>query len=35
MAEQAEVIAAMLELADHHVDEAGYALWFRDYTVPV
>ena len=35
MAEQAEVIAAMLELADHQLDEAGYGLWLRDHTVPV
>jgi len=35
VAEQAEVIAAMLELADHQIDEAGYAQWLRDHTVPV
>jgi death-on-curing protein len=35
VAEQAEVIAAMLELADHQLDEAGYAQWLRDHTVPV
>jgi death on curing protein len=33
IAEQAEVIAAMLELADHQLDEAGYAQWLRDHTV--
>ena len=31
-AEQAEVIAAMLELADHQLDEAGYAEWLREHT---
>lgn len=35
LAEQAEVVAAMLELADHHLDEAGYAQWLRDHAVPV
>lgn len=35
VAEQAEVIAAMLELADHQIDEAGYAQWLRDHTVPI
>ena len=35
VAEQAEVIAAMLELADHQLDEVGYAQWLRDHTVPV
>ncbi len=34
VAEQAEVIAAMLELADHQLDEAGYAQWLRDHAVP-
>jgi death on curing protein len=34
VAEQAEVIAAMLELADHQLDETGYAQWLRDHTVP-
>jgi death-on-curing protein len=34
-AEQAEVIAAMLELADHQIDESGYAQWLRDHTVPL
>ena len=29
-AEQAEVIAAMLMLADHKLDETGYAQWLRD-----
>jgi death-on-curing protein len=32
-AEQAEVIAAMLSLAEHAVDEAGYAHWLRDHAV--
>ena len=32
-AEQAEVIAAMLSLAEHIIDEAGYAQWLRDHTV--
>jgi len=31
-AEQAEVIAAMLSLAEHIIDEAGYAYWMRDHT---
>jgi death-on-curing protein len=31
VAKQAEVIAAMLELADHQLDEAGYAQWLRDH----
>ena len=35
VAEQAEVIAAMLELADHQLDEVGYAQWLREHTVPV
>lgn len=35
VAGQAEVIAAMLELADHQLDEAGYAHWLRDHTVPL
>jgi len=34
LAEQAEVIAAMLSLADHTLDEAGYAAWLRDHTGP-
>jgi len=34
-AEQAEVIAAMLELADHKLDEAGYAAWLRDHSTGV
>jgi hypothetical protein len=34
VAEQAEVIAAMLALADHTLDEAGYAAWLRDHTQP-
>jgi death-on-curing protein len=34
MAEQAEVIAAMLSLADHTLDEAGYAAWLREHTGP-
>jgi death-on-curing protein len=33
VAEQAEIIAAMLEMADHQLDEAGYAQWLRDHTV--
>lgn len=32
-AEQAEVIAAMLSLAEHMIDEAGYAQWLRDHAV--
>jgi len=32
-AEQAEVIAAMLSLAEHVIDEAGYAQWLRDHAV--
>lgn len=35
VAEQAEVIAAMLELADHKLDEIGYAQWLRDHTAPL
>ena len=34
VAEQAEVIAAMLSLADHSLDEAGYAAWLRDHIRP-
>lgn len=34
-AEQAEVIAAMLSLADHTLDETGYAAWLREHTVPI
>ena len=34
-AEQAEVIAAMLELADHQLEEVGYAQWLREHTVPI
>jgi hypothetical protein len=30
MAEQAEVVAAKLSLADHTLDEAGYAAWLRE-----
>lgn len=30
-AEQAEVIAAMLMLAEHVLDEAGYARWLREH----
>lgn len=33
-AEQAEVVAAMLALADHTIDETGYAAWLRDHSVP-
>ena len=32
-AEQAEVVAAMLSLVEHIIDEAGYAQWLRDHTV--
>jgi death-on-curing protein len=32
VAEQAEVIAAMLSLADHTLDETGYAAWLREHT---
>lgn len=31
--EQAEVIAAMLALADHTIGEAGYAQWLRDRSI--
>ena len=31
VAEQAEVVAAMLSLADHTLDEAGYAFWLREH----
>ncbi|HTT61344.1 MAG TPA: type II toxin-antitoxin system death-on-curing family toxin [Bryobacteraceae bacterium] len=31
VAEQAEVVAAMLSLADHTLDEAGYAAWLGDH----
>jgi death on curing protein len=34
LAEQAEVIAAMLSLADHTLDEEGYAAWLREHTSP-
>jgi hypothetical protein len=34
-AEQVEVIAAMLELADHQLDQAGYGQWLRDHGVPL
>jgi len=34
LAEQAEVIAAMLSLADHTLDETGYAAWLREHTTP-
>lgn len=34
LAEQAEVVAAMLSLADHTLDETGYAAWLRDHTAP-
>ncbi len=33
-AEQAEVVAAMLSLADHTLNEAGYAAWLREHIVP-
>jgi death-on-curing protein len=32
LAEQAEVVAAMLSLADHTLDETGYAVWLREHT---
>ena len=32
-AEQAEVIAAMLSLAEHVIGEAGYSQWLRDHSV--
>lgn len=32
-AEQAQVIAAMLSLAEHTIDQAGYAQWLRDHGV--
>jgi len=32
-AEQAEVIAAMLSLAEHQIDEAGYAQWLREHSI--
>ena len=31
-ADQAEVIAAILELAEHKLDETGYAHWLRDHS---
>jgi death-on-curing protein len=31
VAEQAEVVAAMLSLADHTLDEAGYSAWLREH----
>jgi prophage maintenance system killer protein len=31
VADQAEVVAAMLSLADHTLDEASYAAWLRGY----
>jgi death-on-curing protein len=34
LAEQAEVIAAMLSLADHTLDETGYSAWLREHTAP-
>jgi death-on-curing protein len=34
LAEQAEVVAAMLSLADHTLDETGYAAWLREHTAP-
>jgi death on curing protein len=34
VAEQAEVIAAMLSLADHTLDEAGYGAWLREHIAP-
>ena len=34
-AQQAEVVAAMLSLAEHTIDETGYAQWLRDHTVPL
>jgi death-on-curing protein len=33
-AQQAEVIAAVLSLADHTLDEAGFAAWLRDHIAP-
>jgi prophage maintenance system killer protein len=32
VADQAEVVAAMLSLADRTLDEAGYAAWLRENT---
>lgn len=32
VAEQAEVVAAMLSLADDTLDEAGYAAWMREHS---
>ena len=34
VADQAEVIAAMLSLTDHTLDETGYAAWLREHTAP-
>lgn len=34
LAEQAEVIAVMLSLADQTLDETGYAAWLREPTAP-
>jgi prophage maintenance system killer protein len=31
VADEAEVVAAMLSLADHTLDEAGYAAWLREH----
>ena len=34
VAEPAEVVAVMLSLADHTLDEAGYAAWLREHITP-
>lgn len=34
LAGQAEVIAAMLSLAEHTLDETGYGAWLRDHNAP-
>ena len=34
-AEQAEIVAVILSLADHSIDEMGYAAWLRDHSVPL
>lgn len=34
-AEQAEVIAAVLSLADHTLSEAGYAQWLREHVTAI
>jgi len=33
-AEQSEVVAALLSLADHGISEDGYAQWLREHAGP-